>query len=136
MVHTKTIMNLGFLILLVLLLIIILLQVAILRRLKPLPVSSTEKFAILVEWLNTLSFNRKAQIHIIDQRSFELYDETDPETDIVHFRYRNGTLKVSWTVDGRLSGPLFSCEYLNLEHVTAEQQKKLAEKLISERRGV
>jgi len=127
------------LILIALLLIVVVLQIVILVRLKkihvPLPLSVPEKFAVLTESLNRSSFGGKAQTRMIDQRSFELLDETDPGTEIVQFRYRGGTLKVSWTVGGRMNEPLFSTEYLNLEQITTEQQEKLAGRLVAERRA-
>ncbi len=89
-----------------------------------------EKFRFVVNGINQSAFNSFGKVNIIDNRSFNLYQEG--QNQIISFHYSTGSLSITWKYKYYEKEVVHKKQFDNVRNLSIFEQQKIGKIMIQE----
>ena len=90
----------------------------------------SKKFAVIVNNINRVAYDRKGKVTVIDKRNFKLYQ--DGQNQIINFQYGTGHLTITWKYKYFQKEIVHEKSFNNVRNLSVFEQQKIADSMISE----
>ena len=92
--------------------------------------SLSQKFEVIVNFLNKEAFNGFGAITVIDKREFNLY--RDGDNQLIKFHYSSGHLTITWRYKYLQKETIHEKQFNDVRNLSTLEQYKIANEMISE----
>ena len=92
--------------------------------------SLDEKFKVVVNMLNDAAFKNQGTITKLDNKSFNLYEQSSNQ--LINFHYGTGTLTITWRYKYFQKEVVHSKDFYETRNLSLFEQQKLADIMLAE----
>jgi hypothetical protein len=89
-----------------------------------------DKFRVIVNAINDVSYNGNGSVTRLDKREFNLYKEG--ENQIIKFQYSTGHLTITWKYKYFQKEVVHQRQFNDVRNLSIFEQQKIADQMISE----